>query len=179
MIYFRNNDNTLIHWGIKGQRWGLRRYRNEDGTLTEAGRERYNRELQKNLQKSKDKRANAEALNDPAKWRKDDLENRKNMLNASKQTVDALKDVERIESSFHTRNKSKNRLDLSNKTDKELRDEINRELLERQYNDVFNSKQTGRGRQMVRDVLESGGSLISLAAAATSVALGIHTLRHG
>lgn len=31
----------LYHHGIKGQRWGLRRYQNEDGTLTAEGRERY------------------------------------------------------------------------------------------------------------------------------------------
>lgn len=33
--------DELYHWGIKGQKWGVRRYRNEDGTLTEAGRDRY------------------------------------------------------------------------------------------------------------------------------------------
>lgn len=31
----------LIHWGNKGQKWGTRNYRNYDGTLTEAGRQRY------------------------------------------------------------------------------------------------------------------------------------------
>ena len=31
----------LIHAGIKGMRWGVRRYQNPDGTLTDAGRKRY------------------------------------------------------------------------------------------------------------------------------------------
>lgn len=31
----------LAHHGIKGQRWGVRRYQNPDGTLTEAGKKRY------------------------------------------------------------------------------------------------------------------------------------------
>lgn len=31
----------LMHHGIKGQKWGLRRYQNEDGSLTEAGKKRY------------------------------------------------------------------------------------------------------------------------------------------
>ncbi len=35
-------SNELYHWGIKGQKWGIRRYQNEDGTLTEAGKKRYN-----------------------------------------------------------------------------------------------------------------------------------------
>ena len=33
--------NELYHWGIKGMKWGVRRYQNEDGTLTLAGRRRY------------------------------------------------------------------------------------------------------------------------------------------
>lgn len=33
--------SELYHHGIKGMRQGIRRYQNEDGTLTEAGRERY------------------------------------------------------------------------------------------------------------------------------------------
>lgn len=37
------NDGTyvLMHHGIKGQKWGVRRYQNEDGSLTSAGRIRY------------------------------------------------------------------------------------------------------------------------------------------
>lgn len=31
----------LSHHGIKGQKWGVRRYENEDGTLTPAGKARY------------------------------------------------------------------------------------------------------------------------------------------
>jgi transketolase len=33
-------DNYLAHYGIKGQRWGIRRFQNEDGSLTYAGRAR-------------------------------------------------------------------------------------------------------------------------------------------
>ena len=31
----------LAHHGIKGQKWGIRRFQNEDGSLTQEGRERY------------------------------------------------------------------------------------------------------------------------------------------
>lgn len=33
--------SELYHHGIKGQRWGVRRYQNKDGTLTNAGKKRY------------------------------------------------------------------------------------------------------------------------------------------
>lgn len=33
--------NEIYHHGIKGQRWGVRRYQNEDGTRTEAGKKKY------------------------------------------------------------------------------------------------------------------------------------------
>lgn len=32
--------NELKHWGIKGMRWGIRRYQNKDGSLTNAGKKR-------------------------------------------------------------------------------------------------------------------------------------------
>lgn len=35
--------NELYHHGIKGQKWGVRRFQNEDGTLTNLGRSRKTR----------------------------------------------------------------------------------------------------------------------------------------
>lgn len=34
------NSNELCHYGIKGQKWGVRRYQNKDGSLTPAGKKR-------------------------------------------------------------------------------------------------------------------------------------------
>lgn len=34
-------NGELYHHGIKGQKWGRRRYQNRDGTLTPAGKKRY------------------------------------------------------------------------------------------------------------------------------------------
>lgn len=42
MVY---DSNYLEHHGIKGQKWGVRRYQNPDGSLTNEGRSRYGQEL--------------------------------------------------------------------------------------------------------------------------------------
>ena len=34
-------SNELYHWGIKGMKWGIRRYQNKDGSLTGSGKKRY------------------------------------------------------------------------------------------------------------------------------------------
>lgn len=53
------NSNELAHWGIKGMKWGKRRYQNPDGTLTPAGKKRlakaqkkYDRDYKKNYRKN-------------------------------------------------------------------------------------------------------------------------------
>lgn len=39
-MYTWDDGTYLAHHGIKGQKWGLRRFQNEDGSYTNAGKER-------------------------------------------------------------------------------------------------------------------------------------------
>ena len=41
IVYDENGQPYIAHHGIKGQKWGVRRFQNPDGSYTEAGRERY------------------------------------------------------------------------------------------------------------------------------------------
>lgn len=46
--------NELYHHGIQGQKWGVRRYQNEDGSLTDAGRKRYSHGYKGKIEKRLD-----------------------------------------------------------------------------------------------------------------------------
>lgn len=66
LIEDSSNDEYLEHFGILGMKWGVRRYQNYDGTLTNAGRKRYEKE---NRLKTKHEYASANATSEFSKNR--------------------------------------------------------------------------------------------------------------
>lgn len=165
--------NELYHHGIKGMKWGVRRYQNKDGSLTNAGRNRYDRDIRENNAKVKDKRIKIDGP-DPKRWAKEDT-------TRAKKTVDAASDLNKqltnLNKAIPTSKRRSNTVDLSKMTDQELREKINRANLERQYNDICNPPTVSKGRQFVSTVLDYGGTALAITGSALGVALAIKELR--
>lgn len=100
------DNNDLKHWGIKGMKWGVRRYQNADGSLTLAGRyhqHKLNKKRKAALEKARETRAANKAAAEarakkiasgrmPAKKMTDkELEDSKKRLQAEKEYNDLLR----------------------------------------------------------------------------------------
>lgn len=176
--------DELSHAGIKGMKWGVRRYQNKDGSLTDLGKKRYNLEADKAGYKEKSlisdaryktgKKGKLERFDaKPDDWIKDDLKGNKKVADETSNMASKLKKL----NDDSMRNRKIEPMDLSKMSDKEMRDQINRAMLERQYNDMFNPAKENRGREHVSQVLETAGTVLAIGSSALGIALAIKELK--
>lgn len=164
--------NELTHWGVKGMKWGVRRYQNKDGSLTPAGQKRYERDQRENAGKKKGNRVGAA---DPGRWVREDMERTKSLTDNTNQLTRNLRTAN--DNAMRRQQRNIKKMDLSKMTDKEMRDQINRALLERQYEQVFNPPTVSRGREYAGRVLEVAGDVLAVTGSALAIALSIKQLR--
>ena len=178
------NQNELYHHGILGMKWGVRRYQNKDGTLTAAGKKRYERDARENnleigadgIARSRSKKTKGEIHEaDPNKWVEEDLERSRTLSNNTKQAINDVQNLNRATTKIQ--NKHIKKMDLSNMTDQEMRNQINRAILEQQYDDMFNPKKVRRGRETVNDILDIAGPVVGITSSALAIALSIKQLK--
>jgi len=129
-------ENELMHWGIKGMKWGVRRYQNKDGSLTPAGKKRYDKEMAK--------------LKEEEKIAKNKLRTQAklNKLDEKRKEIEALKSGKPITKSTKQHSKPS----VKDMSDEELRQTVNRLLMEQQYAKL-NPQQVSAGQKFVKKVM--------------------------
>ena len=142
------NADELKHYGIKGMKWGVRRFQNSDGSLTADGKKRYSGDNLKDIQKQ---------------------------VNQGKNVVDGVKKTRT--KAAEKQHEKKIKSDLSQMSDKELRDIVNRLNMEERYTQVMKSRGVETGKSRVDKILEYAGTALTIGSSALSIMIAIKELQ--
>lgn len=171
-------NNALYHHGILGMKWGVRRHK-KDGARTTEGKKRAKEKTSSVSDDDLKSKVNRLNLEKQYKDLKKEI-SKSSKMEKTKKTIDAtsslVNEVKKLNKEASGQKKAK--LDLSNMTDQQLRDHINRTNLEQQYNNMFAPPETlSKGKQYASNVLEVAGSTLAIGSSALGIALAIKELR--
>jgi hypothetical protein len=173
MEYEIRRADELTHWGVRGMKWGVRRYQNKDGSLTPRGKKRYEAELKKvreqekvlkNRQATRAKIEKLEARKKAAADEQDALDaaegkNKKHKLfgrkakaeETPKKTINDMSDVELFEAINRARMED---------TYRQLRPEVveKSKPFKKLIDDVVTPAATNAGKQFLENALKQAGA---------------------
>lgn len=143
------NVDELYHHGIKGMKWGVRRYQNKDGSLTAAGKKQ-------------------------AKSGGDSSLKAANQLSSSTQNITRASQSYvrgKVRSNYNPKS-------ISKMTDDELRRRINRMRLEHDYEDVMvEHTMRQNGYRETQAMLQKAGDIVTIGTGLVGMAVAIKKLK--
>ena len=149
------SKDELYHYGIKGQKWGVRRFQNKDGSLTVKGRQRYSTEIMGESKKLLDKANEA--------------------VGKGKNISNEIGKVAQKE--FDKKYNKEIKRSLSEMSDAELRAIVNRLNMEERYTQVMQSRAPKLGKNKVDEILDYAGGALTIASSALGIILAIKELK--
>ena len=168
------SDDELYHYGIKGQKWGVRRFQNSDGSLTNAGKKRYG--TQENFEKQY-----------PIDKKKSDISTINSGREAARNAKEInrnLKEIEREKLSkkqkkVNTQIEEAARDDARRMSDQELREAVNRLNMEENYTRMMaNRNYIDVGESAASKFMDKATKALVVTEAALSIALIVRQLKN-
>jgi hypothetical protein len=155
------STDELYHYGIKGQKWGVRQYQNKDGSLTEKGKLRYGTKENFEKQYPEDKKKTLGKVSSTIK--------------KTRGTVDKLKNVN--DAQIRKANEQRIKKDVSQMSDQELKKIVNRLNMEERYTQVMNSRAADEGKNKVSKILEYAGPALTVGVGAVELMIKIQEMK--
>lgn len=162
-------NNELNHHGIKGQKWGIRRYQKQDGSLTAEGKKRYDKDGNNEPRNMKKVEENTKAIK---------------KINESSQAV--IQESSKI--AKNKREKKQQQMNdeideavrerVSKMSDQELREVVNRLNMEERYTQVMQQRNhIDLGKSTAEKFMDRTATALTLASTTLSIALMLKELR--
>lgn len=163
------SQDELMHHGVKGQKWGRRRYQNKDGSLTPEGRKRYG------TSESFDRVYPTEVNSRIGSVAKSTRESAKAMDEINKvETRRQSKKAKKINAAIDAEIKDR----VSKMSDEDLKAAVNRINMEERYTQVMqNRAHIEVGESKVNTFLDRSATALTLASTGLTIALMIRELK--
>ena len=150
------NVDYLCHHGILGQKWGIRRFQNPDGSLTSAGKRRYRAESVDQISSAKgfEKRLNDLDIAS-AYLRRSERENRERFNTAENKLYKVAEKQKKIRKEEEAAGKEHTKDRYDKKAD-ELASKMIESSMQSTYNEIWNKMGYDERKTLVQKAQDSG-----------------------